>query len=329
MKLVKFSFKRDLILGSLILLGLFLFERCSRIYLTQKYPPPGQLVGIGDRKLHLHCQGSGDVTVILEDGLGPAGSLVWFKVQPDVAKFARVCSYDRAGIMWSDPSPHPSDPKQVAEDLHIALEQAGVRSPYVLVGASMGGIYVRAFTEYYPEEVAGVVLVDSAHPEQEERFPPSPVNLQPSPASLWLTRQSASMGILRLLHYLPNRKAERIPAEILPRLRAFFPQSIPAAQAEMQSFQRNLEWAKRFQSLGDRPTIVLTAAKARSLAELPAGFTEEYLEESGAVWQELQTELAALSSESQHIISQQSGHLMYFDQPDLIVEAIRDVLTQL
>lgn len=325
---MKFWFKWVLIPASLVLLGLFLFERCSRIYLIKKYPPPGQLVDIGNRKLHLHCQGSGDVTVILEDGLGPAGSLAWVKVQLGVATFARVCSYDRAGIMWSDPSPHPPAPNQVAEDLHIALEQAGVRSPYVLVGASMGGIYVRAFAEYYPEEVAGIVLVDSAHPEQEERFPPSPVDLQPSPISLWLNRQSASLGILRLLQALPNRKAAHIPAEILPRLQAFSPQSIPAVQAERQSFLRNLEWAKRLQSLGNRPMIVLTAAKARSLAQLPDGFTEEYIEEERAVWQELQTELATLSSESQHIISEQSSHLMYFDQPDLIVDAVRDVLTQ-
>ena len=315
--------------GSLILLGLFLFEQCSRIYLARKYPPPGQLVDIGNRKLHLHCQGKGPVTVVLEDGLGPAGSLVWFKVQPSVAAFTRVCSYDRAGIMWSDPSPNDADPKQVAEDLHMVLAQADVQSPYVLVGASLGGIYVRAFADYYPDEVAGVVLVDSAHPEQEERFPPSPVNLDPSPASLWLTRQYASMGILRLSHYLTNHKAKHIPAEILPKLKAFAPQSIPAVQAERQSFVRNLKWARRLKSLGDRPMVVLTAAKARSLAQLPPGFTEEYLLEERAVWQELQAELATLSSESQHIISEQSGHLMYFDQPDLIVEAIRDVLAQL
>ena len=325
---MRLLFKWILISSSLILLGLFLFERCSRIYLAKKYAPPGQLVDIGNRQLHLHCQGTGRVTVVLEDGLGPAGSLAWVKVQPSVAAFTRVCTYDRAGIMWSDPSPHSSTPTQVAKDLHMALEQADIQSPYILVGASMGGVYSRTFAEYYPDEVVGVVLVDSAHPDQEERFPPSPVNLEPPPVSLWLTRQCAAMGILRLSHHLPNRNVKRIPSQILNQLKAFAPQSIRAVQSESQSFGSSLEWAQSLQSLGDRPLIVLTAAKARSVDQLPSGFTEEYLFQQGVVWQELQAELATLSSESQQIISEESSHLMYFDQPDLIVDAVRKVLNQ-
>ncbi|MEA5513084.1 alpha/beta hydrolase [Nodularia sp. UHCC 0506] len=320
----------------ILFLGLFLYEYWSRIYLAKKYPPPGQLVDVGDsdskrlrqRKLHLHCEGEGDVTVVLEDGLGPIGSLGWGKVHPPVAQFTKVCAYDRAGIMWSDPSPHPPTADKIAQDLHTALNQAGINPPYVLVGLSMGGIYSRVFAQRYPDEVVGMILVDSAHPEQEERFPPAPVNLKPSPINLWLTRQLATMGILRLSHHLPNPNAKRIPPEMLPKLKAFFPQSVRAVQAEAKLFHENLHRVKGRKSLGDRPMIVLTAAKPVPLDKVPRGFTKEYLQKERGVWQELQAELSALSARSRHIISEESSHLMYFDQPELIIDAIHDVVNE-
>ena len=162
-------FLRALISISIILLALFLYEHCSRVYVAIKYPPPGQLVDVGGRKLHLHCVGDGKVTVLLEDGLGPLGSLGWSKVQPSVGQLTKVCAYDRAGMMWSEPSSKEPTSDQIAHDLHTALGQAGIAPPYILVGLSMGGIYSRIFAEKYPDEVVGMVLVDSAHPEQEER----------------------------------------------------------------------------------------------------------------------------------------------------------------
>ena len=337
---MKFWFKWisiDLLFAvSVLLLGLFLYEYSSRIYLAKKYPPPGQLVDIGDshskrprqRKLHLHCQGEGDVTVVLEDGLGPMGSLGWGKVQPSVAQFTKVCAYDRAGIMWSDPSSHPPTAEQIAQDLHTALNQAGINPPYVLVGLSMGGIYSRVFAEQYPDEVVGMILVDSAHPEQDERFPPAPVSLEPSAINLWLTRQWATMGVLRLSHHLPNSNVKRIPPEMLPKLKAFFPQSIRAVQAETRLFHDNLHRAKGRKSLGDRPLIVLTAAKPVPWDKVPRGFTKEYLQQQRDVWQELQAELSTLSTKSRHIVSEESGHLIYFDQPELIIDAIYDVVSE-
>lgn len=325
---LKWIFLAVLLAVIILLLGVFLYERWSRIYLPIKYPAPGQLVDVGGRKLHLHCMGEGDVTVILEDGLGPIGSLAWGKVQPQVAQFTRVCAYERAGIMWSEPSPHPPTADQIAKDLHSALEQAGIKPPYVLAGLSMGGIYIRVFAELYPDEVVGMVLVDSSHPEQEERFPPAPVNLKPSPVKSWLNRQLAAMGVLRLLHHLPNPNVRRIPPEMLPQLKAFAPQSTVTVEAEAQLFHQNLKRAQTTPSLGDRPLVVLTAAKPITVDQLPRGFTTDYIEQERAVWQELQAELATLSSISQHIISEQSGHLMYFDQPRLIIDGIHHVVDQ-
>ena len=132
------------------------------------YPPPGELVDVGGHSLHINCVGEGSPTVILESGSG-ANSVDWANIQPEVANTTRVCAYDRAGSGWSEPSPEPRDPQQIAGELHTLLGNAGIDGPYVLVGHSFGGLYVRMYAELYPNEVEGMVLVDSSHPEQSAR----------------------------------------------------------------------------------------------------------------------------------------------------------------
>ena len=132
------------------------------------YPPPGELVDVGGHSLHINCVGEGSPTVILESGSG-ATSVDWANIQPEVANTTRVCAYDRAGSGWSEPGPGPGDPQQIAGELHTLLGNAGIDGPYVLVGHSFGGLYVRMYAELYPNEVEGMVLVDSSHPEQSKR----------------------------------------------------------------------------------------------------------------------------------------------------------------
>ena len=127
------------------------------------YPPPGRLVDVGGWRLHLNC--TGDIratqpTVVLETGLGDF-SVEWSLVQPGVARFARVCSYDRAGDGWSDLGPNPRTLRQIVYELHTMLERAGERRPYVLVGHSYGGWLVRLYQNTYPSEVTGLVLVEA------------------------------------------------------------------------------------------------------------------------------------------------------------------------
>ena len=129
------------------------------------YPPPGKLVDIGGYRLHINCTGEGGPAVILDSGLG-GNSLEWTLVQPKLAKFTRVCSYDRAGQGWSDESPLIRTSQNIVDELHTLLHKAEVPEPYILVGHSSGGINMRLYASYYPNEVAGVVLVDSAHEDQ-------------------------------------------------------------------------------------------------------------------------------------------------------------------
>ncbi|HXD09399.1 MAG TPA: alpha/beta hydrolase, partial [Anaerolineales bacterium] len=137
--------------------------------LARENLPPGQLTDVGGYDMHLYCMGEGSPTVILEAGLNDF-HVSWSKVQAEVATATRVCSYDRAGLGWSEASPHPRTSQVMAEELHTLLTNSGVAAPYILVGHSFGGIVMRQFAQQYPDEVAGMVLVDSAHEEQVTRL---------------------------------------------------------------------------------------------------------------------------------------------------------------
>src|SRR5205085_2610511 len=126
------------------------------------YPPPGRLVEAGGHRLHLNVMGRGRPVVVLEAGAG-SFSFEWSLVQPEVAKFTQVVAYDRAGYAWSDPGPKPRTMRQIAWELHTALENAGLEGPTVLVGASLGGLTARVYADQYPKEVVGMVFVDSTH----------------------------------------------------------------------------------------------------------------------------------------------------------------------
>ena len=127
---------------------------------AQAYPAPGRLVDVGGYRLHIQCVGSGSPTVVLDAGLGGA-SLDWNLVQSEIGSMAQVCSYDRAGMGWSDPGPLPRTPDQIAHELHTLLTNAGIAGPYILVGHSLAGKNVRLFASQHPDEVAGMVLVDA------------------------------------------------------------------------------------------------------------------------------------------------------------------------
>src|SRR3990172_8508391 len=162
-------------IGSLFLLAIVLmagaiYQVAASASDLKQYPPPGQLYDVGGRSLHLYCTGEGNPTVILEAGAS-SPSLVWFLVQEKVAEFTRVCSYDRPGFGWSEATSAPLSIDQMAANLHQLLETAGIPGPYILIGHSAGGVYIRSFARQYPSEVQGMVLVDSSHESQDLRFP--------------------------------------------------------------------------------------------------------------------------------------------------------------
>lgn len=294
-----------------------------------KYPPIGQMVDVGGYKLHLYCQGSVSPTVVLEAGSGATG-LYWSLVQPEVAKFARVCVYDRAGYGWSDPSPKPRTYPVMAEELHTLLANAKIPGPYLLVGHSLGGIIVRHFAYQYPAEVAGLVLVDSATEGQMERFPAALKKLQ-NPDDLLKLLQGLEASIasgqaaknpdafLPLEPRLPRQTAETFRALMLAH-----PKQVAAVRAELEVIAG--EKPAPLRRLGNLKLIVLSHGYTD-----PAGQPDvppEVIREYEQVWAQLQSELAALSSYSKHQVAQKSGHNIQLEQPDAVIRAIREVLGQ-
>ena len=139
----------------------------SNKIVEKKYPPPGKMIDVGGYSLHLNCSGKKGPSVILDSGLGDF-SLTWYNIQPQIAKFSHVCSYDRAGLGWSDKGPNPRTCVMIAQELHTLLHNANVKPPYILVGHSLGGLNMQVFADLYPNEVAGLILLDSSHENQEK-----------------------------------------------------------------------------------------------------------------------------------------------------------------
>src|SRR5271166_2531576 len=273
-------------LAVVLLLGLlvgFTYEQIGRRQDSQHPFRIGRAVDIGGRSLNINCAGSGSPAVILESGGGGYGGYGWRKVQAEVAKFTTVCWYDRAGEGWSDPAPTARSSATIVHDLHELLQRAPVAGPYVLVGHSIGGEYVRIFTSKFPSEVAGVVLVDSTHPDQRE--PPimlSPINRMPKLARRLLCSAlpiAERFGLVRLLmRNIPVDVPPQFSSEKSAAALAMRNQRVKALETEADqecaatdggsirpekgSGNPEVDQAARIAgSLGDRPLIVLTAGQ--------------------------------------------------------------------
>lgn len=293
-----------------VLAGLLVLLLAGAIYETfaeaadaRAYPPPGQMVDVGGYRLHLNCTGNGSPTVVIEAGLGD-WSTGWGYVQPEVAKTTRVCTYDRAGMGWSEPGPLPRDAGQFARELHTLLQKANIPGPYVMVGHSLGGLPVRVFAHDYATDVAGVVLVDSMYPGQSTTAKPSIVI-----SSLPLL---ARFGIARLLVRPLGLINYTTPSEKAYFSRYVRPQSAQTLADEIQAIPDSIAQAGAVATFSDLPLIVLSAG----LDQLPG-------------WQAGQTELAKLSSNSQQLIAEKSDHSIQIHQPDAAVAAIVSMVEQL
>ena len=161
-------------LKSILMIGILTAVGCAAA--NDVPSPTGQLIDIGGRKLHIHCTGNGAPTVIIENG-GAAFSFDWELVQPEVTRFTRTCTYDRAGYAWSDVGPEFDTFNQAVHDLHTLLDRAGIAGPYVLVGHSFGGLLVRFYQATYPKDVVGMVLVDSSHEASFQQVGPKVVRI--------------------------------------------------------------------------------------------------------------------------------------------------------
>lgn len=299
------------------------YEQWSRREVARSLPAPGQLIDIDGVRLHLHCSGQGSPTVILEAGTGPAASMAWTEVQPSVAEFTQVCSYDRAGLMWSDRGSKPRDAEQITADLRALLSAAAVRPPYVLVGHSIGGVYIRVFLDRFPDEVVGLVFVDASHPDQSQRFPPELAQRARVPGrARFIGPVLAQTGVLRVRGGVGLRQ---LPPDVASIVNAYLPRSVPALLAESEAQDASMSQAREAGALDSLPLVVLTAGRDPDV--FPPGVAPALRAQFQPLWMELQKELATLSSNADHRVIEDSGHFIQFDAPEVVTNAARDVVT--
>jgi pimeloyl-ACP methyl ester carboxylesterase len=318
----------------------FLFSVTAQPAFKPPLPaPPGKLIDVGGHRLHINCTGKGNPTIVMEAGAGDF-SFDWSFVQPEVARFARVCTYDRAGYAWSEAGPTPRTMQQIVYELHTGLNNAGIKSPYVLVGHSLGGLIVRVFVNQYPKEVAGMVLVDSSHEDQSivimdrttkkekvvhwrelasgKSVPPIQTT---APSSAGSDSASARSSQTKL-----DAPYDKLPLKVQQiRLWAMSQPSYEAARAsETFDFLAD-ELARMFAQreghkypLGDMPLIVLT----RGIPGEDERANKLLLEEHDR----LQPDLKSLSTNSKQMIAERSGHFIQLEEPALVISAIKQVV---
>ena len=290
---------------------------------ARRYPAPGEMVDVGGYDLHLYCTGEagGAPSVVMDSGLGGT-VLDWQLVQPEVAKFAHVCTYDRAGMGWSDPGDQPRTSQQIVKELHTLLGNAGVvEGPYVLVGHSFGGTNMQVYASHYPDEVAGMVLVDSAL--EDEKAVTLTQSLQPSPV---LLKIYATIGLTRLPYTLGGEPPGLTSPELEDEQAAISShrKHVFAVADETSSLQESFNENRADpMSLGNRPLMVLSAGSVQLTG---TGLSQEQVNLIDELHSDSQAALTRRSENAKQIIAEDSGHYIQVERPALVIDAVRHVV---
>ncbi|MGB6076461.1 MAG: alpha/beta hydrolase [Candidatus Acidiferrales bacterium] len=326
-----------LALITLLALAGFSYNSIEQHADARRFPQQGKSVALGPAfpgvSLNIDCSGQGSPTVILDSGLG-VPAVGWKFVQPEVAKFTRVCSYDRAGYGWSTPGPMPRTSAEIVKELHALLATAGEKPPYILVGHSFGGYNIRVFNGAYPSEVAGMVLVDASHEDQTSRMPQAMTDYskKQQESAKWQTFFAPALidfGVARLMSdtsgpaYLSQNDREEF------RYLQLQTKFLAATTSELAFFPNtSADEVRASGNLGDKPLVVLTAGKGIVAANLPPGFPVKAYDDFLSIWRnDLQVREAHLSTRGRQIIVPDSDHMSPFERPDTIISAIHDVFT--
>jgi pimeloyl-ACP methyl ester carboxylesterase len=311
----------------------FLYQLIGTARDKRRFPMPGRLIDIGSARLHIRESGEGCPSVILEAGIG-ASSLNWTTIQSTLSQFTRVCSYDRAGLGFSDPAASPRTIANAVEELHALVAASQISTPLVLVGHSFGGLLVRCYAARYPEQIAGLVLLDPL--AASEWLAPSESQLKLLKRGAMLSRRGAflaRLGIVRFGLAMLSGGLRRIPkfvaraasrgtgesaiSRLVREVQKMPPETWPIVQAH---------WCqpKSFLSLANYlDYLPISAAQASECGDLPitilsaSNSTPAQLAERDA--------LASRSRKGKHLIASKSGHWIHFDEPERVIESIREM----
>lgn len=279
---------------------------------------PGKLYDIDGYPMHLYCTGEGSPTVVLSSGLGD-DFMSWARVQPALSRQTRVCSYDRAGFGWSVPRPGAQDANTISSDLHQLIGAASIQRPFVLVGHSISGIYLRSYAAHYSGDLAGLVFVDGATPLQDDRIPKELVKIQED--------QRREMRWQKLLMMLGWYRLQGVCTSIPPGFEAYsawikadscIPSQMDAMENELDAERASGEETIHAGPFGDLPVLILS----RDPKVLSSNWPASVAKANSVVWNQMQEESKALSTQSRRIIAKGSDHYIQNDRPDLVIREI-------
>ncbi len=310
-------------LAALFLLSGLCYQFCATKIDDFRYPAPGKLINVGGHKIHSYCSGKGAPTVVLDAGLG-ANLTWWALVQKNVSRFARVCSFDRAGYGWSDSGKEPRTSEKIVHELHTLLHaMPDTPPPYILAGHSFGGANVRLYANTFPDEVFGVVLVDACHEKQYQNLDGG---TQSPPQGAWERWKDHILestlahhcGISRwhmsdsMKPFFSDLLSDDLREIIIAK--ASTVKSLKSRDSECSFIHESLAQLQTSANmLENKPVIVITRGKYEG-------------ESSDASWVAYQKELANLSSQGKHIVAEKSGHMINVEQPEIIVNAIHELV---
>lgn len=268
-------------------------------------PPPGKLVELNGGLVHLLCGGEGSPTVILEAG---AGSLAWMSVFPEIAQLTRVCTYDRPGHGWSEPTSSPRTAETMVQELRMLLQNAEIEPPYVLVGHSFGGLLMQLYAARFPSDFEAAVLVDSSHPDQIHRSS----DLKELEGFTLALRVLGPFGLARMLLPVPAGDPESRDSSVrdLEKDLLMTNRALRTVVREMSRMRQSLrEVGASSADFGNKPLVVLTEGRRQA----------EY-------WHRMQKDLSRLSTNSEWQVVDGAGHFIQHDRPDVVVDAVRRVI---
>ncbi|WP_433744501.1 alpha/beta fold hydrolase [Paenibacillus amylolyticus] len=309
----------------LLLIGAaFLYEWFASSQAKKNFPPPGTLVQVGGYQLHIHKQGSGSPTILMEAGSGET-SLSWRDIPTELAKHATVVTYDRAGYAWSESASTERTGANIVQDLHAALMKENIRGPYVMVGHSLGGMYARLFAQTYTSEIQSLVLID-ARPEDDEQNTKAlleQAQFQGNPPAFLLSLLKVS-GTFRLfpdfmLDGLVAKQDRDTFVNVIATLSYFH------AKEEEALHAHSTEDAIRDQTLGAIPVRIIARGRPQDYAS--AGIPIEIGQKLESIWQSGQRKMLNISKDSRLITATRSGHMVIHDEPELVVKTIIELMS--
>jgi len=279
---------------------------------------PGKLYDVGGYSMHLYCTGQGSPTIILDSGLGDDFT-IWAKVQPELSKVTRVCSYDRSGFGWSQSRPGMRDANAICAELHQLALVAGIERPFILMGHSIAGLYLRSYAAHFLNDLAGLIFVDGATPLQDDRVPRELVKIQ--------DRQREQMPwqkfLMTLGWYRIKGKCTKVPPgfesySLWIKADSCVPSQLSAIEGELDAEHASGEETLHAGPFDSLPILIFS----RDPTVLASNWPTQVSKDNAVVWNQMQEEAKALSSQSRRIIAKGSDHDVQIDRPELLIKEV-------